>query len=305
MCGVPRYIGRWITDSTAQSTTGAGWKMMDHLTCQGTCCKRRNGGYEALAQDEEDAKDNFDEEIDESVFLEDDATADAEGEVATDEAESCCTFERCFDRTLQALENQNSLLRTGDNLQLMTRMMLNNSQKYLEVANLYDAALARLRWLLNKPQMPNKDIFIDKVERARRELSVLLRIVTPFQIYVMPSLLKIGEEFPDSVSDHQIKELVNNMNTFMPKLKSSMDMCESLTSMYDRDASDRMNTVLNILTFITFVITPMQLMTGLYGMNFRIIPELNWTYGYHYFWATSLTLSFCFALLLYYFTREN
>jgi len=242
MCGVPRYVGRWITDSKNQSTISQGWKMLDQLTCQGTCCKRRNDGYEEVPQDEESAKrKDEDGVVDDSIF-EEDESADCEGEVATDEVESKCTFERCFDRTLQALENQNSLLRTGDNLQLMTRMMLNSSQKYMEVAQLYDAALARLRWLLNKPAMPNKDVFIDKVERVRRELSVLLRIVTPFQEYVIPSLVKLGEEFPDSVSDHQIKEMVNNINAFMPKLKSSMDMCESLTSMYDRDASNRMNT---------------------------------------------------------------
>jgi magnesium transporter len=40
------------------------------------------------------------------------------------------------------------------------------------------------------------------------------------------------------------------------------------------------NTVMNILTLITLLLTPAMVIGAIYGMNFRHMPELDWTYGY-------------------------
>ena len=40
-----------------------------------------------------------------------------------------------------------------------------------------------------------------------------------------------------------------------------------------------------VLTIATVTILPIQLLTGLFGMNFEDMIELQWEYGYHMFWA--------------------
>jgi len=40
------------------------------------------------------------------------------------------------------------------------------------------------------------------------------------------------------------------------------------------------NTVMNILTLVTLLLTPSMVISAIYGMNFKYMPELNWTYGY-------------------------
>ncbi|MGI8525655.1 MAG: CorA family divalent cation transporter [Pseudolabrys sp.] len=40
------------------------------------------------------------------------------------------------------------------------------------------------------------------------------------------------------------------------------------------------NTVMNILTLVTLLLTPAMVVGAIYGMNFRIMPELQWAYGY-------------------------
>jgi magnesium transporter len=40
------------------------------------------------------------------------------------------------------------------------------------------------------------------------------------------------------------------------------------------------NNVMNILTLITLLLTPAMVIAAIYGMNFKNIPELQWTYGY-------------------------
>jgi hypothetical protein len=258
-------------------------------------------------QDLESARDGYEFRMYTNEIPTDGTTSnkDAEGQIATNEEESCLTFDAVFGKTLQALESQNSLLRTGDNMQLMTRILLNSTYGYLEVARLYKAAIARLRWLLNDPGTPNKDDLVDKVDAAKHELNTLQRHVQPFVDYVVPTLVKIGKQGSETSVEYQINEVVNNIRAFEPLITSAVDTCKSIAAQYDRDSSDQMNKILNILTFITFVITPMQLMTGIYGMNFRVMPELDWHHGYPFFWMTSLTLSILFCCILYCFNRHN
>ncbi|HEX5211858.1 MAG TPA: CorA family divalent cation transporter [Pseudolabrys sp.] len=40
------------------------------------------------------------------------------------------------------------------------------------------------------------------------------------------------------------------------------------------------NKVMNVLTLVATVLTPPMVIAGIYGMNFKIMPELQWTYGY-------------------------
>jgi hypothetical protein len=315
MCGVPKHLGSWITDAKVQPTF---WKQLkDRICCRrhkepGTP-KTDKDGYQPVPQVDEDERDLEDSFVELEMEFEIDKPSADDTTIADlgGEEQCCCSYEHIFEKTILALEGANSLLRTGDNLQLMTRVLLNQSQKYLQVASLYNAAIHRLRWLLQKADTKNKDVIIQKVETAKRELAMLERMVKPYYEDVVPILVDgITSNFHDSVSEHQAKEMAMNMNSFMPKLTACIEACDALATQYDRDASDKMNSVLNILTFITFVITPMQLMTGLYGMNFTYkdqpnMPELRWKYGYAYFWAMSTSLSVLFAVVLLYMTRET
>ena len=42
------------------------------------------------------------------------------------------------------------------------------------------------------------------------------------------------------------------------------------------------NEVFKILTIVSIMGIPPTLIASIYGMNFKIIPELQWTYGYPY-----------------------
>jgi len=73
--------------------------------------------------------------------------------------------------------------------------------------------------------------------------------------------------------------------------------------------ADRQNRTLFVLTVVTTIFTPMQFLSGVYGMNFvdeagtPTIPELLWKQGYRYFWMVVsgyLTLAILVAVTLTY-----
>jgi magnesium transporter len=45
-------------------------------------------------------------------------------------------------------------------------------------------------------------------------------------------------------------------------------------------ASHRLNEVMKVLTAVSTIILPMTLISGIYGMNFKEMPETNWAIGY-------------------------
>jgi magnesium transporter len=60
--------------------------------------------------------------------------------------------------------------------------------------------------------------------------------------------------------------------------------------------SNRLNEVMKQLTSWASIILVPTLVAGIYGMNFRHIPELGWRYGYAY--ALALMAGSAYALYL-------
>jgi magnesium transporter len=59
---------------------------------------------------------------------------------------------------------------------------------------------------------------------------------------------------------------------------------------------------MNRLTVVSVIFLPLTFLCGVYGMNFEILPETKWEYGYVFFW--SLTLSIVGGLVLYMRKKE-
>jgi magnesium transporter len=53
---------------------------------------------------------------------------------------------------------------------------------------------------------------------------------------------------------------------------------------YLSTVSNRMSEVMKTLTIISSVLLPMTFIVGVYGMNFKVMPELQWRYGYLFVW---------------------
>ena len=63
-------------------------------------------------------------------------------------------------------------------------------------------------------------------------------------------------------------------------------------------AAQRTNEVMRRLTVITSVFLPLSWIAGIYGMNFRYMPELEWRLGYPF--ALGLMAATALAMLAYF-----
>ncbi|MBK5134173.1 magnesium and cobalt transport protein CorA, partial [Candidatus Bathyarchaeota archaeon] len=85
-------------------------------------------------------------------------------------------------------------------------------------------------------------------------------------------------------------------------IESFRDMLSGMLDIYLSSVSNRMNEVMKVLTIIATIFIPLTLVAGIYGMNFKNMPELDWVWGY------PLVLLFMLGIgiiMLFYFRRKR
>lgn len=85
------------------------------------------------------------------------------------------------------------------------------------------------------------------------------------------------------INDNDVRYL-HNIDSRINKLYEYSDniyeMGEHLMALYDSNITSQTNKSINKLTILTVFATPLTVITGLYGMNFINMPELQNEYGY-------------------------
>jgi magnesium transporter len=66
--------------------------------------------------------------------------------------------------------------------------------------------------------------------------------------------------------------------------------------------SNRMNDTMKRLTMMSTLMLPLTFIAGVYGMNFRFMPELEWRYGYPFALGTMAIVG---GFILVWFKRKR
>jgi magnesium transporter len=68
-------------------------------------------------------------------------------------------------------------------------------------------------------------------------------------------------------------QIIDTVETFRDLLQGMLDV-------YMSTISNRLNEVMKVLTIISTIFIPLNFIAGVYGMNFRHMPELDKVWGY-------------------------
>jgi magnesium transporter len=75
-----------------------------------------------------------------------------------------------------------------------------------------------------------------------------------------------------------------------------------MQEIYLSSVGNRMNQVMKVLTIIATIFIPMTFLAGIYGMNFKYMPELEWRYAYLVFWLVVVTV---FIIMIALFKKKK
>jgi magnesium transporter len=96
------------------------------------------------------------------------------------------------------------------------------------------------------------------------------------------------------VYDHTI-QVMDSVDTFRDTLSGMLDI-------YLSSVSNRMNEIMKVLTVIATIFIPLTFLAGIYGMNFKAMPELDQPWGYPAVLILMLTIA---VVMLIYFRKRK
>jgi len=114
------------------------------------------------------------------------------------------------------------------------------------------------------------------------------------------SEVKKAQQFV-SKEKHLFRDTALSANSLIASLKFTRETCAQLNEFFRHQSEERQNDTLKLLTVITSTVLPMQLSTGVFGMNFELMPELGWDYSYLLFWVINIFV----ILLILWFWRQR
>ena len=105
--------------------------------------------------------------------------------------------------------------------------------------------------------------------------------------------------------DKKHNRYFHSVETRMKKLydfaESLYEISGELLHTHDSKLTVKMNDTMNKLTLLTLFFGPLTVITGIYGMNFDVMPELRWPFGY----PLVLGLMVGVTLALYLLLKKN
>jgi magnesium transporter len=121
---------------------------------------------------------------------------------------------------------------------------------------------------------------LEKLVDFRRRVSEFKRSIAP-QRHTIYKLTKSGDyAVISSKVALYFRDVFDHIIRAQGILESQRDLVGSAFSAYSSHASNEMNDIMKTLTLVATIMMPLTLIAGIYGMNFRFMPELMHPLGY-------------------------
>jgi magnesium transporter len=92
-------------------------------------------------------------------------------------------------------------------------------------------------------------------------------------------------------NEAHLQDLKESVSSLILQFEDFLDEANSLLNIYLSSNSQKTNEVMKLLTVFSAFFLPLTFLVGVYGMNFKFMPELNWEYGYYFTWGAMLSIS--------------
>jgi magnesium transporter len=206
---------------------------------------------------------------------------------------SSCHFSEVRDR----IENSRGKIRSKGADFLMHRMLESVIDNYFEVLSDTIKNIEEIDEKILKYQ--SKQLFRD-LENEKRKLIILRKIVLPMR-EICSELLSSDSIFIQKDNTRYFNNLQKSCNTILEEIDANKQILEGLANLYYAAQGQRMNQIMKFLTVISSVFIPLTFIVGIYGMNFKYMPELDNPKGYFNVLVVMAILSI--SLLLYFIRK--
>ncbi|MDR1592322.1 MAG: magnesium/cobalt transporter CorA [Prevotellaceae bacterium] len=136
--------------------------------------------------------------------------------------------------------------------------------------------------------------------KEMQEKTMLIRENIIDKQRVCSNMLK-SELFPADAKN-KLNIIIKDINSLFEHTRFGFDRLEYIQDAILGLINIQQNKIIKIFTIVSVIFLPPTLVASIYGMNFDVMPELHWKYGYLFSVAVMLVFV---AVILYYFKRKN
>lgn len=134
------------------------------------------------------------------------------------------------------------------------------------------------------------DLFVDpsseklnELYTLKKNIMFLRRSIGPFRDVI--NILLRGDFTQISAATHvYFRDIYDHLVRINDLISSNREILTGALDAYTTLSTNKLNEIMKVLTIIATIMMPLTLITGIYGMNFKFMPELEWRHGYLFAW---------------------
>ncbi len=140
-----------------------------------------------------------------------------------------------------------------------------------------------------------------RINRYKQEIHLLRKHIRPVKEVVL-QLKKTESGLLGQETRPFLKELEDNLNIVLDALDIYREQLIDMMVLYNSKQDQRLNEIIRLLTVFSVIFIPLTFLAGIYGTNFKYLPELEYRWSYPIFWGVLVLTA---AGMIYYFRKNK
>lgn len=202
-----------------------------------------------------------------------------------------------FDNILERLREGANIRKNGadDLLYALTDVVVDNY--FLIVERIGEKIDDVEDKVLSNPKKEN----LQEIYELKRNLIYIRKTLWSMR-NVISSISKNEINLIDEKSLYYFRDVYDHIIQMIDIIETYRDVCSGMLDTYLSSISNKTNDIMKVLTIFSTIFTPLTFIAGVYGMNFKDLPELSWKYGYASFWIISLLIT---GIMIRFFRKKK
>lgn len=125
---------------------------------------------------------------------------------------------------------------------------------------------------------PDPDV-LNEIHKVKLDIITLRKSIWPVR-EILSNFGSYNYDLIDKTTDYYIRDVYDHSIQAFDMLESFRDRISDMLDIYLSTTSNKLNEIVRVLTVISTIFVPLTFIVGLYGMNFRSMPEIEYPYSY-------------------------
>ena len=185
-----------------------------------------------------------------------------------------------------------------------------HEEKHIKINELFLRIVKLMLDTFQKPtfELSNKISEIERTIFLKDHRKVLLEELyfIKSQSRILKKVLHITQSVMEQSVDnfrasHQYQDIKDELLNLLTYNEESVENANHLMNTYLSISDQKNNEVVRLLTIFSAFFLPLTFIAGVYGMNFKLMPELDWKWGYYF----SILLMTAVVIVIYIWFRRK